>query len=307
MTVLGPTPPYIPIGISDYAELRERGFTYVDKTSFVAEVLASGAKAMLVPRPRRFGKTLNMSTLRYFLERDPARDRTAIFDDTHVWTADGGRYREHFQRYPVITLSFRDVLTDSWPSMWKSVRNEIRGALQVVERDRAVWAAANAVSDDAQWLQCASSPDPTPADLADALERLSRWLHTVTGERAWILIDEYDAPLLGAHQHGFIEQALAFFKPFYTSGLKDGPDLHGGVLTGILRIAKESIFSGLNNFEVHSILGDRMVDAFGFTEAEVTDLLDRSARSGSMDAVRAWYNGYRFGDERPATTIRGRF
>lgn len=295
MTVLGPTAPArYPIGHSDYAEVRRSGLTYVDKTLWVSDVLDNPAKVLLVPRPRRFGKTLNMTTLRYFVERT-AQARADLFGDTAVWSLDGGRVRTHFQRYPVIYLSFKDVKAGNWEDCWSSVR-----ALVQDEAKRA-WDAYDLgrhFAHDSQvplrYLELCE-PDAGHTPVVTALAQLSRWLHTATGERVVILIDEYDAPLHAAWQHGYWDQAVTFFRGLLSGGLKDNPHLFKGVLTGILKVAKEGIFSGLNHIQTASILNDRMATHFGFTERELVELLAGAGREADGARLAAWYNGYQFG------------
>uniref|UniRef100_UPI003D0EEC61 AAA family ATPase n=1 Tax=Haliangium sp. TaxID=2663208 RepID=UPI003D0EEC61 len=281
----------LPIGIDDFRLLRERGRTYVDKTAMICELIDdAGSQVVLLPRPRRFGKSLNLSMLRYYFERSD-EDLSALFEGLTVWEA-GEPYRAHFQRYPVIYLTFKDVKYQRYEDMWWVIREKLRdlyvahqivrdaGQLNSIERERF-----DAIVDGS-----------APALLYHrALQDLSGYLHRHYGERVIILIDEYDAPIHCAHVHGFSSQVLEFFRAFFTNGLKGNPHLHQAVLTGILRIARESIFSGLNNLAVYSLLKTRFSNGFGFTEDEVTELLVLAGRSQDLGAVQDWYNGYRFG------------
>jgi len=295
---LPPSPRY-PVGISDFAELRRGGYVYVDKTDFVREVLDGGAKVTLFPRPRRFGKTLNLSTLRAFVERGGA-DPGPLFHGTTVWDQDGGRLREHLGRYPVIALSFKDLKNRTWADAWYDLRDILRGELvrhlAIGRVDRSELDATGRVS-----LDRMLDPEAGPEAFRHMLPQLIGWLHEATGERAVVLIDEYDAPLHAAWEHGYWDDAIAFFRVFLASGLKDEPRLFRGVLTGILKVAKENIFSGLNNVDTYGILEPRFATRFGFTEPEVAALLHAAGLSEAMNEVRAWYDGYRFGGLRPAT------
>lgn len=295
MTVLGPTPPRFPIGLSDYEQVRQEGYTYVDKTAWIADVLDGPAQALLVPRPRRFGKTLNMSTLRYFAERVPDEQRAArqaLFCDTWVWNADDGAHRRHFARYPVVYLTFKDVKATSWDACSKLLVRLLTRALRRL--DRLGHLSLEDSGDLGRVRQLCS--DDTPIDaFADMLIDVGDWCRQTTGERFVLLIDEYDAPLHAAWQHGYLDEATRFFRAFLSGGLKDNEHLHRGVLTGILRVAKEGIFSGLNNLATASILSDDAMSAFGFTEGEVSELHEASGCADAMPAARTWYNGYTFG------------
>lgn len=293
MTILGATsPPRFPIGHSDFRELRQAGLTYVDKTLWIAEVLRNPAKVLLVPRPRRFGKTLNMTTLRYFVERSD-EDRSELFADTAVWSAEGGLFRAHFQRYPVVYLSFKDIKEPTWQVCAERLVRLL--AQTVSDVQRLVPQQQQPSSDE---LRIAELQDPTGSlsSYTDMLRDVSVWLHRVTGERTVILVDEYDAPLHAAWQHGYWDEAVTFFRNFLSAGLKDNPHLFRGVLTGILKVAEEGVFSGLNHLETASILDDALTDSFGFTEADVAELAAYARRDGDLPTLRAWYNGYVVGD-----------
>jgi hypothetical protein len=300
MTILGATsPPRFSIGQSDYVLLRRDDMTYVDKTLWAADILGSGSVIHVVPRPRRFGKTLNMSMLRYFVERTD-EDRTDLFADTAIWNAENGRYREHFQRYPTIYLSFKDLKAATWEDLWVGLRQLLATEL---EHTLGVLAAADFVPDgeaDRQWL-AKLDDDATPAHYSAFLLKLTNWFEKATGERTVILIDEYDAPLHAAWQHGYWDTAVAFFRDLLSAGLKDNNHLYKGVLTGILKVAKEGIFSGLNHTDTASILTSRMADRFGFTEDEVAELALVTGCADQLPVMQRWYNGYQFGQMPPHT------
>ncbi|KYG02877.1 hypothetical protein BE21_04920 [Sorangium cellulosum] len=281
----------IPLGISDFRELREKGLEYVDKSGLLIEMIdREGTKVLLLPRPRRFGKTLNLSMLRCFFEKRP-EDLSHLFQDLAVWKA-GDAYRRHFQRYPVIFLTFRDVKASTFEGCWADLTRKVQalydehravldgGALSALER-RNYEAILDGTAEAALYRQ--------------ALGDLSRYLHRATGERAMILIDEYDEPIHAGFVHGYAREILEFFRAFLTVGLKDNPHLERGVVTGILRIARESIFSGLNNLAVYTLLQKTFSTCFGFTDPEVEALLARAGQRDAMGLVRAWYNGYDFG------------
>ena len=282
-----------PIGISDFRLLREAGAHYVDKTAFIEEILASPTQVLLFPRPRRFGKTLNLSTLRCFLEKDGEKDgegRCGLFEGLAVWRS--AEARAHFGRYPVIHLSFKDVKERSWPETLAAIRRLVGRAFDEHRELLASDALSPAEKEDFRAVVARSGETSL---CTGALADLSRGLARHHGERAVILVDEYDIPIQSGFAHGYYDEVATFFRNFLSAGLKDNPYLFKGVLTGVLRVAKESIFSGLNNVEVHSVLGGRHAAHFGFTEAEVRELCASLDAPELADEIRRWYDGYRFG------------
>jgi hypothetical protein len=276
-----------PIGQSDFRRIREDRHTYVDKTTFVQRVLDIPSVVLLFPRPRRFGKTLNLSTLRYFIERRP-EDLSAIFEGLTVWH--DPEARRHFQRYPVIFLTFKDLKFNDWATCRAGIARLV--ATAVGEQGDISGGLSEAQKADLKALETEQADD---ALLTDALRFLTSILHTRTGERVAVLLDEYDTPIHAAFLHGYYGDAVGFFRNFLSAGFKDNNALFKGVMTGILRIAKENLFSGLNNLDVFGILQDRFSDDFGFTEDEVADLAKLADAEAELPTIRAWYNGYRFG------------
>lgn len=287
-----PSPaPRLPIGISDFLKLREPGVIYVDKTDFVTQVLASRREVVLVPRPRRFGKTVNLSTVRYFVEK-AAEDRSALFEGLAVWGS--AEARAHFQRYPVIWMTFKDVKARAFDEAYASIQAEVRRAYE--QHTYLLDAGAIRPEQAARFEQILRGEGPESL-YADSLRELSALLAPHHGERVFILIDEYDSPIHAAGAPGDELRMLDFFRAFLSGGLKDNTHLQKGVLTGILRIAKESLFSGLNNPAVYSLLRPECAACFGFTEAEVKDLAERTGAAEHMAELESWYDGYRFGGE----------
>jgi hypothetical protein len=281
------------IGVSDFKKLREKRLTYVDKTRLVIDLIdRPGLEVVLFPRPRRFGKTLNLSMLRYFFEKSP-EDRASLFEGLEVFEA-GPRYREHFGRYPVVFMSFRDVKASGWEDAWAAIQRKIR---EVYIEHRAVLDSPTVSSFHRADYEAVLDGTATRTSYERALGDLTKLLHEVHGERAVVLIDEYDEPIHAAHVHGYGREMLGFFRAFLTTGLKDNSHIERGVLTGILRVAKESIFSGLNNLTVLSLLDPRFAGAFGFTEPEVAHLLALAGHTDRAQEVHDWYQGYRFGNE----------
>lgn len=279
-----------PIGIDDFANLREKGATYVDKSAFIGEVMQA-AEVLLITRPRRFGKTLNMSLLRYFLERTPV-DRTALFADLAVWQ--DAEMRGHYQRYPVVSLTLKGVKAASFDQMIAYMGQLLSEAL--IGHSDLVQSQRISAHDRAIINELATGHASVTA-CATALRVLTRALAAHHGEKAVLLIDEYDAPLERAIMAGYFDEAVGFFRNFLGGGFKGNPSIAKGVLTGVLRVARESLFSDLNNLFVYTPLSRRFTRDFGFTEAEVMDLAKQAGRSHHLDAIRRWYNGYRFGDD----------
>jgi len=286
-------PLQIPIGIDDFRTLRELQLVYVDKSHLIRELLDKrGVEVALLPRPRRFGKTLNLSMLRYFFEKSE-EDLSHLFQDLSIWQA-GEEYRAHFQRYPVIHLTLKDVkyarFEDCLAGLRKKIEILFREHLYLLERGQLnEWevkdyrAILDGTADSVLYSR--------------ALLDLSGHLHRHHGEKVVLLIDEYDEPIHAGYLSGYTPEILEFMRALLGQGLKGNGHLYKAVLTGILRVAKENLFSGLNNLGVYSLLSPQFNTCFGFTEAEVVSLLERSSRTDRLPAVRAWYNGYLFGGE----------
>jgi hypothetical protein len=283
----------IPIGIDDFRTVRERELEYVDKSHLIRELIdRPGAQVVLLPRPRRFGKTLNLSMLRaWFEKRD--EDLGHLFRDLSIWQA-GDAYRAHFQRYPVIHLSFKETKFESFDRCWGAIRKKIA---VLFDEHRRVLEGGRLSEREAADFRAVVDGTAEQALYDRALLDLSAYLHAHHGEQVVILIDEYDEPIHAGHFHGYAGRILEFLRAFLGAGLKSNVHLFKAVVTGILRVAKESLFSGLNNLGVYTLLATPFNTCFGFTEAEVAELLERAGRRGDLEAVRAWYNGYLFGGE----------
>jgi hypothetical protein len=285
-------PRRIPIGVDDFRALREQGLEYVDKSHFIRELLDKGAQAILLPRPRRFGKTLNMTMLRCFFEKR-AEDLSPLFSDLSIWQA-GDAYRAHFQRHPVVFLTFKDVKSNSFDHAWGLIKQRLSG---LYAEHRSLLDSGVLVDEETIWFRQILDGTAEFPVLCDALLKLCAYLHRAHGEQVVLLLDEYDAPIHEGYAYGYAPGVLDFFRAFLSAGLKGNPHLFKAVITGILRVAKESIFSGLNNLDVYTLLRPDFATSFGFTEPEVAALLDRAGRTDRARTVRAWYNGYVFGGE----------
>ncbi|MBK9260635.1 MAG: AAA family ATPase [Polyangiaceae bacterium] len=273
------------IGHSDFRELREAKLGYIDKTGFISEILDDPSKVFLFPRPRRFGKTLNLSMLGYFL-RKTNEDLSSLFAGLEV--TNDAEAMEHFQKYPVISVTFKDVKARTLSDAMIGIRDQLvkafrghRYLLDQHELDPTMERKFEGIL----------SGELGDGELPYAFDWLSRALYEYHGERVVILIDEYDTPVQSAYAHGFFDDVVLFFRNFFSACLKDNTALFKAVLTGILRVSKENMFSGLNHIDVYSIIHEPYSMAFGFTDDEVASIIE----PGRLEEVRSWYNGYVFG------------
>lgn len=279
-----------PIGKSDFRQIRKLGGTYVDKTRAITEIVTSLSEVILFTRPRRFGKSTFMSTLHAFFQLPEVigEDTTALFQDLAVWRSEEARAQH--QRYPVLSLSFKDVHQSSWELALEAIRNHFS---VVVQSLRATLQAPSVPPAQLERVEAMLVPGAGEGILQSAIVLLCGALRAATGRPVVLLIDEYDSPLHAAWTHGYLPEALSFFRTLLGSGLKENPFLHKAVITGILRVARESLFSGVNHLEVFSMLsGSGFGDTFGFTQAEVKELALAAGSPDRMPEIEAWYNGY---------------
>ncbi|MFM7204951.1 MAG: AAA family ATPase [Myxococcota bacterium] len=257
-------PRKIDLGYSHFHQLRQQGHMLVDKSLFIQHVLEASYKAMLLPRPRRFGKTLNMWMLKDFFGIDKT-DMTPYFEDLQIWQVPEAR--EHFQKHPVIFITFKDCKDRTW----EAVTIKLKSALGTLFGEHRVIREIPGLLDPKQlaWFDAACADTLPLAAYGETLRTFSRALATLHNAPVMILIDEYDTPIHNALEHGYYDEAITFFKSFLGAGFKDNPDLFRGVMTGILRVSKENMFSDLNNVGVYSLLHHEFKSDFGFTEEEV--------------------------------------
>lgn len=286
----------LPIGRDGFEPAAE-SFVLVDKTMLIADVLDSGYAATLFCRPRRFGKTLNMTMLRAFLEDAPdGRSRAALFKGTEVWEASNGCYRKHQGAYPVVHVSLNTAKKDTWEASYGEIRN-----LVAVEYERHAYLANSdkLSTQELGFFDAMRSGAASDADVAGSLAALCRLLYKHHGRRVVLLVDEYDAPVMAGYSApggGYYREVVTFLKGWLTGAIKDGgAALAFACLTGVQRISKESIFSDLNNLVVSTALDARFDERYGFTDAEVEALATYLGHAGCMAEARAWYDGYRFG------------
>lgn len=281
----------LPVGISDYIRAQAE-YYYVDKTLMIREFLDQKPLVSLFTRPRRFGKTLNMDMLRVFFEKTE-KDTSVYFKDKAIWKC-GEEYTKHQGKYPVIFLTFKDVKFDSWAA----TIDKIRALLQAeYGRHMELQASEKLAQYEKDYFAKIIDGSASEVELSSALENLSRMLAEHFGIAPIIIIDEYDTPIHEGHIKDFYEEIIGFMRNFFSGAFKDNKNLSYGFLTGILRIAQESIFSGLNNLTVNSVMDDMYDSFFGFTASEVREMLKYYGFTEKEEEIAEWYDGYLFGRE----------
>lgn len=281
----------LPIGISDYVRAQAE-YYYVDKTMLIKEFLDQKPLVSLFTRPRRFGKTLNMDMLRVFFEISD-EDTSRFFSDKNIWKC-GSEYRIHQGKYPVIFLTFKDVKFDSWEETLAKIQDLLQAEYG---RHRELLDSMNLAAYEKDYFAKILDGTATEVDLTSALEKLSRMLTEHYYKAPIIIIDEYDTPIQEGYSKDFYDEIIGFMRNFFSGAFKDNKNLSYGFLTGILRIAQESIFSGLNNLTVNSVLDEEYDQYFGFTSAEVHEMLQYYGVLDKEEELKSWYDGYHFGNE----------
>ena len=278
----------IPIGLSDFKHLIEEDFYYFDKTKFIDEIIKDGAQVKLFTRPRRFGKTLNMSMLKYFFDIKEAEKNKKLFKDLYIEKTES--FKEQGQ-YPVIFLSLKDLKATTWEEMQKDIKltvarlfSEYKYLLKDLDKFDTI-TFENVIMKNIEL-----------ENLKEILKFLTKILYEKYSKKVVILIDEYDSPLVSAYTNGYYEKVKNFFKTFYSTVLKDNTYLQMGILTGIIRVIKAGIFSDLNNLRTYTILSDDYTDIYGLTEEEVEKSLKDYGIEAEISKVKDWYDGYKFGD-----------
>ena len=279
----------LPIGLSDFKEIIEYDYYYFDKTKFIENILEDRSKVKLFTRPRRFGKTLNISMLKYFFDVKNKDENKNLFEGLNISKSE---YFNKQGEFPVISISFKDYNEKNWKSGFREVKG-------IIERLYTKYKFLTEKMDEIE-IEKFNSVRRT-LDLADwknSLLNLSKYLYEYYGKKVIVLIDEYDQPIINSYINGYYNETIDFFKSFYGSVLKDNEYLEMSVITGILRVAKENIFSGLNNLEVHTILDSEFTEYFGIMEDEVEEALKDFDLEYELEDVQKWYNGYLFGDSK---------
>ena len=278
----------IGIGLSDFKELIEEDFYYFDKTKFIDEIVKDGAKVKLFARPRRFGKTLNMSMLKYFFDIKKADENKKLFKNLYIEKTDS--FKEQGQ-YPVVFLSLKDLKAITWEEMERKIIITLSDFFSEYE-----YLLNELTGVSFENLKNIIYKKSTIDDLTTTLKFLTKILYEKYNKKVVVLIDEYDSPLVSAYINGYYERAKNFFKTFYSTVLKDNSYLQMGVLTGIIRVIKAGIFSDLNNLSTYTILSDVYTDSYGLTEEEVEKSFKDYGIEAEISKVKDWYDGYKFGD-----------
>ncbi|AOR25135.1 AAA family ATPase [Clostridium taeniosporum] len=291
----------LPIGIDNFEMLITRGYYYVDKTLLIKDLLDNKASVNLFTRPRRFGKTLNMSMLQYFFEKKD-KDNYCLFEGLNIMKA-GEKYTSHMGQYPVINLSLKSAKQPNFELAYISIRRRIA---EEFKRHEYILKSEELKDEQERFLKILREQGDE-GDYIDSLFFLSQCLEKYHKKKTIILIDEYDVPLENSFFEGFYDRMIAFIRSIFESALKTNSSLEFGVITGCLRISKESIFTGLNNLEIISILNKSYDEYFGFTQKEINKMLEDYNLMNKQALVKEWYNGYIFGDTEvynPWSTVR---
>ena len=279
----------LPIGISDFKKIIKNDYYYFDKTNLIENILNDGSEVKLFTRPRRFGKTLNMSMLKYFFDVKNKDENRRLFEGLNISKSE---YFDMQGNFPVISISFRNYDEENWENGFKAIKGIVKRLYSdykflIEKMDEIEIEEFNSVRrglDSVEWEA--------------SLLNLSKYLYEYYGKKVIVLIDEYDQPIINSYIKGNYENAISFFKSFYGLVLKDNEYVEMGVMTGILRVAKENIFSGLNNLEVHTILDDEFTEYFGIMENEVEKSVEDFGLEYELKDVQKWYNGYLFGNRK---------
>ena len=277
----------VPVGIEDFERIINEDYYYVDKTLLIEELLINRAPVTLFTRPRRFGKTLNMSMIKYFFDVKNKEKNKKLFENLKVSNSE---YMSEQGKYPVIFVSLKDLKADTWEECLKRLKLfifDLYAEFEYIREKMNEW-------DKRKFEKVLYEKED--ADYIMSLKFLSDSLYKYYGEKVIILIDEYDAPIINAFDKGYYNEAVNFFQTFYSSALKTNNSLKYGILTGITRIIKEGIFSGLNNLKVDTILNKKYSEYFGLLESEVIEMLDYFGIKYEIEEVKEWYNGYLFGE-----------
>ena len=278
----------VPVGVENFERIIKDGYYYVDKSLLIEKMLENRTPVTLFTRPRRFGKTLNMSMLKYFFDVENKEENRTLFENLKI---SNSKYMSEQGKYPVIFISLKDLKADTW----EMCRLEIKKVISKLYREFQY--ITEKMDEDDKEIYNSIKNRKNDIDLNTSLELLSDFLCEYYGKKVIVLIDEYDSPIINAFDKGYYNEAIEFFQVFYSSALKTNDSLKYGILTGITRIIKEGIFSGLNNLYVNTILSKNYAEYFGLLESEVIEMLDNFNMKYKIEEVRSWYNGYLFGNE----------
>ena len=277
----------IGVGIEDFKKIIEEDCYYFDKTNYIEELLKDKTEIKLFTRPRRFGKTLNMTTLKYFFDVRNAEENRKLFKDLYI---EESEYFKEQGQYPVIFITMKDLKKNTWEQMYFAAKSLISNLYNEFEFIREKLNEKDLIEFEKIWFK------KEDGDYDNSLRLLSEYLYNYYQKKVVLLIDEYDNPLIVANQNGYYKEAINFYRNLYSSALKTNSNLKMGVLTGIVQVVKEGIFSGLNNVKTYNILGDKFETFFGLSEEEVENALKYFGMTYEIKEVKRWYDGYKFGN-----------
>ena len=290
----------LPVGVSDFRKLieyrnplnQEEAYLFVDKTLLIKEILSDGSEVIVITRPRRFGKTINLSMMHYFFASSVMGQSTAnLFEGLAI--SKQADCMAHQGRHPVISISLKDIKYNNYQDCMQAINVLMSETYQAFSEQLL---SDKFSQPQKEYIDLIISGKADIVNLANSLKKLLGFVHTYYGVKPILLIDEYDTPIIQSYIQGFYAELIPFFRGFLASALKDSLSLGRGILTGILRIAKESLFSDLNNVKVYSMLNKKYGEYFGFTENEVDVLFEKQGLKSDKQSIRAWYNGYSIGD-----------
>lgn len=282
------------IGLSDFGEIIKRKLGFIDKSLLIKEILDNDQiQVSVIVRPRRFGKTLNLSMLQHFLSPEVNMLKTeGLFDNLKI-AQEGDGYMQHQGKYPVISMSFKNIKGSNFDTVYKELALLIS---DTYGEHRLLLAGSTLYDDEKETFNAILNRTASKEDLLLSLTHLIKYLHRYYKVKPWLLIDEYDTPIQEGYLNGYYKEIIEFMRGLFGSALKDNKNLHRAVVTGILRIAKENLFSGLNNLRVYSVLNEKYSEHFGFTQTEVDVALEKNKLGHLSTEIKAWYNGYQIGD-----------
>ena len=283
----------LPIGISDFKKLRDGGHYFVDKTLFIKDVVRCGSEVLLFARPRRFGKTICMSMLHYFLTNKKEDVGAEIFDGTLI-SQDTEFCTKHQNKYPTIFLTLKGVKASSFEQAYDAVKFLIS---YQYKKHRYLLDSDKLYEDEKEQISAIINETAKRSHIEKSIETLCKFIAKVTGVKPYLLIDEYDTPISSAYVNGYYEEMVELMRSIIGEALKDNVYLAKGVVTGITKVSQESIFSGLNNLDVYTMLRKDFGEFFGFTESEVINLLKEDKHSEQLLNIKEWYNGYQVGSQ----------
>ncbi|WP_335971284.1 AAA family ATPase [Fusobacterium polymorphum] len=277
----------IGVGIEDFKKIIDEDCYYFDKTNYIEELLKDKTEIKLFTRPRRFGKTLNMTTLKYFFDIRNTEENRKLFKNLYI---EKSEYFKEQGQYPVIFITMKDLKKNTWEQMNFAAKSLISNLYNEFEYIREKLNEKDLIEFEKIWFK------KEDGDYDNSLRLLSEYLYNYYQKKVVLLIDEYDNPLIVANQNGYYKEAINFYRNLYSSALKTNSNLKMGVLTGIVQVAKEGIFSGLNNVKTYNILGDKFETFFGLSEEEVENALKYFGMTYEIEEVKKWYDGYKFGN-----------